>query len=163
MNTTNPQETEIITGTGDINTETEAQSATPNNILPPLEQPTAAPLFDPSTPYEKAIATYLEAHASDALKRKICEAKRRRGTASTPASTTSPNRRKKRLRTDAPWLPTKWFTAGPSTISRTSGKSPRSAKPKPSHTQRTSEVSPNGCTSEQPQLRAFEQLHEKML
>lgn len=75
MNTTNPQETEIITGTGDINTETEAQSATPNNILPPLEQPTAAPLFDPSTPYEKAIATYLEAHASDALKRKICEAK----------------------------------------------------------------------------------------
>lgn len=72
---TNKQETEIITGTGDIDTKTEGQSSTSTNILPPLEPPTGAPLFDPSTPYEKAIADYLESNAPDTLKRKIREAK----------------------------------------------------------------------------------------
>lgn len=58
---------EIITGTG-----TTPEVETP---MPTFEPAKRAPLFDPSNAYEKAIAKYLEANASDALMGKIREAK----------------------------------------------------------------------------------------
>ena len=88
------EETEIITGTGEVvpneaaESETEGQTDTPEanearetadvsaeKVLPKFEPPKKAQLFEPKNPYEKAVAKYLEANASDQLLEKIREAK----------------------------------------------------------------------------------------
>lgn len=84
-------ESEIIAGTGEIDENeaaegsTDGQTDTPEaketadvsseKVIPKFDPPKKAPLFDPKNPYEKAVAKYLEANASDQLLKKIREAK----------------------------------------------------------------------------------------